>query len=48
MKLWVARDEDGFLGLYRTQPILNKERYRYNEEWDGDYISPLPKSFFPK
>lgn len=48
MKLWIARDEDGFLGLYRTQPILNKERYRYNEEWDGDYISPLPKSFFPE
>lgn len=45
MKLWISRDEDGFLGLYRTQPFLNK-RDRYNEEWDGDYISPLPKSFF--
>lgn len=48
MKLWIARDEDEFLGLYRTQPILNKERDRYNEEWDGDYISSLPKSFFLK
>lgn len=48
MRLWIARDEDKFLGLYRTQPILNKERDRYNEEWDGDYISSLAKSFFPE
>jgi hypothetical protein len=35
MKLWVARDKSGELGLYREKPVWIKEGVRY--DWFGAF-----------
>lgn len=47
MKFWIARDEGGFIGLYEKEPSLYKT-YNSIYEWEGNYIAPLPASFFPE
>lgn len=31
--IWLAVDEDGFVGVYNDKPIRNN----LTKEWDGDY-----------
>ncbi len=38
MKLWIARDADGTLGLYRTKPWKRVHRDYYKNEFDCDDI----------
>ena len=45
MKLWIARDNYGFLGLYKKCPIWGKIN-ELDEDWKGEFIAFLPKSFF--
>lgn len=47
MKLWIARDEDGSLFMYREKPIL------YNSRWRNGYAHSkhcfvLPENIFPE
>ena len=47
MKLWIARDECGFIGLYSTEPSLYIASNSIGE-YVGNYIAPLPASYFPE
>lgn len=39
MKLWIARDKAGFIGLYQNSPIWRKNRVTLIEDWhDGDFF----------
>lgn len=42
MKLWIARDEDGFIGLYYKKPIYRRGT------WYGSFIYSISKSQFPE
>lgn len=44
MKLWVARDNYGFLGLYKECPTYDELK----EDWNGIFMAYLPKSLFPE
>lgn len=47
MKLWIARDNNGFLGLYKEYPTWVKVN-DFREDWNGAFMASLPKSSFPK
>ena len=42
-KLWVARDENGFLYAYEDKP----KRCNNKKEWIGCFFSPMRNSYFP-
>ena len=42
-KLWVARDENGFLYAYEDKP----KRCDNKKEWVGGFCSPMRNSYFP-
>jgi hypothetical protein len=47
MKLWIARDHRGFIGLYREiKPVWDEGLLGGN--WGGDYMGNLPKECFPE
>lgn len=51
MKLWIARDKNGCLWVYESQPILNsgKEYFVVIEENFGNSLcAELPKEWFPE
>ena len=46
MKLWIARDKQGWLQLYLGKPCF---RLKYLvEDWDGTFMGYLPKENFPE
>lgn len=47
MKLWIAKDRNGFIRLYRQKPILVWVN-RFREDWDGDFMGLLNKVVFQK
>ena len=47
MKLWVARDMEGFLGLHEEFPIWGKIT-ELDEGWKGGFMAFLPESSFPE
>lgn len=47
MKLWIARDNNGFLGLYKEYPTWVKIN-DFREDWNGAFMASLPKSSFPE
>lgn len=47
MKLWIARDKDGYIGLYRKLPTWVRIN-RFREDWDGDFMGLLDKDSFPE
>lgn len=44
MKLWIARDKDGYLYLYDKKPIQEKDYFDSNTE--GKYNTLLHSSYF--
>lgn len=42
MKLWIARDEEGFIAIYQEKPV-----YRHGEWYGGLYIF-LKKEIYPE
>ena len=49
MKLWIARDKKGFLGLYREKPIWKKHSFLQIEDWfDAEFLSYLNPNDFPE
>ena len=46
LKLWVARDKQGWLQLYLGKPCF-KLKYLV-EDWDGTFMGYLPKENFPE
>lgn len=46
MKLWIARDKDGYLYLYDKKPIREKDYFDSNTE--GKYNTLLHSSYFPE
>ena len=49
MKLWIARDKAGFIGLYQNSPIWRKNRVTLIEDWhDGDFLGYLDYNEFPE
>lgn len=49
MKLWIARDFDGFLNLYVNKPSLdsNDNMYYIDSDMEDDYLN-IDKSLFPE
>ena len=47
MKLWIARDKNGFIGLYRSEPFWKRVN-AYREDWKGDFMAYLNKDIFPE
>lgn len=49
MKLWIARDFDGFLNLYVNKPSLdsNDNMYYTDSDMEDDYLS-IDKDSFPE
>lgn len=45
MKFWIARDKNGFIGLYKQKPIWIKVN-RFREDWDGEFIGLLDDNSF--
>lgn len=43
-KLWVARDEDGFLFAYKDKP----KRSDNQKEWFGWFLFSMKNSYFPE
>lgn len=49
MKLYIARDKQDSLGLYRKRPIWRKHRVGQIIDWfDGDFLGYLDKNEFPE
>jgi hypothetical protein len=50
MKLWIARDKDGCLWVYESQPIKFEEKYFIDiEENSVDTLgAELPEKWFPE
>lgn len=46
MKLWIARDKDGYLYLYDKKPIQEKDYFDSNTK--GQYNTLLHSSYFPE
>lgn len=45
--MWIARDKDGLLCIYRHKPFKGNEVWIENpEEKDGMYI--IPENYFPE
>ena len=49
MKLWIARDFDGYLKLYINKPSLdsNDNMYYTHSDVEDDYLN-IDKEFFPE
>lgn len=47
MKLFVARDKNGFIGLYRQKPIWIRVN-RFREDWNGEFMGLLDDDSFPE
>lgn len=47
MTLWIARDRNGFIGLYKHKPTWVRIN-RFREDWNGDYMGLLDKDSFPE
>ena len=47
IEIYIARDEDDFLGMYRNLTALISEGPGKGD-WDGDYIGHLPTEAFPE
>lgn len=45
MKLWIARDKDGYLYLYDKKPIQDEDCF--NSNINGKYNTLLHSSYFP-
>lgn len=45
MKLWIARDKDGFIGLYQERPTWIKVN-QFIEDWYGAFMGHLSSSSF--
>lgn len=49
MKLWIARDKDGELCLYKTKPWKRENTDYYNDEFDcDDYFMNIDEDLFPE
>lgn len=47
MNFWIARDKNGFIGLYRIKPTWVRVN-RFREDWDGEFIGLLDNNDFPE
>ena len=47
MKLFVARDKNGFIGLYKIKPTWVRVN-QFIEDWGGGFIGFLDKDSFPE
>lgn len=47
MKLWIARDSNGFIGLYKRKPTWVRIN-RFREDWGGDFMGLLDNVSFPE
>lgn len=52
MKLWIARDENGYIFLYRRKPYITYNPYTKIQQWildngDEDYMM-LSRDYFPE
>lgn len=45
--VWVARDKDGTLAMFKNKPILDIDNDWYCEDCDGDF-SIVNKDMFPE
>ena len=49
MKLWIARDKSGYLGLYDGKPTWKKLCFSKIEEWvDSKFLGYLNPNEFPE
>ena len=51
MKLWIARDKDGCLWVYESQPILNSEKEYFiiiEKDFGSSLNTTLPEKWFPE
>ena len=49
MKLWIAKDEGGFIGLYRKKPIWKEGKGSSVKDWyNGDFMGLLDSNDFPE
>lgn len=47
MKLFIAREKNGFIGLYKQKPIWVRIN-RFREDWDGDFMGLFDNDSFPE
>lgn len=47
MELWIARDEHGYLGLYKSEPKYKEFKHGI-KDWHGGFIGLLDSDFFPE
>lgn len=47
MKFWIARDEDGYLSLFRDKPIIFNSKWRNGYAY-GTHCFRLPSGLFPE
>lgn len=47
MKFYIARDKNGFIGLYRQKPTWIRINH-FREDWVGEYMGLLNKDSFPE
>lgn len=47
MKLWIARDKDGYLGLYEKYPTWVQIN-EFKKDWAGHFKCSLPENTFPE
>lgn len=49
MRVWIARDKAGCIGLYRDKPTWRWNKFGTLEEWfDGYFLILLPSESFPE
>ena len=49
MKLWIARDKQGYLGLYYDKPRWERHGFSQIEDWyDGGFLGYLDSDEFSK
>lgn len=47
MKLWIARDKNGFIGMYKIKPKWLRVNC-FRKDWCGGFIGFLDKDSFPE
>lgn len=47
MKIWIARDKNGFIGLYKQKPTWVRVN-SFREDWDGYFIGLFDNDSFPE
>jgi hypothetical protein len=49
MKLWIARDKNEYLSLFRKKPIYRYSHTFKHEDWfDGDFLALIDSKSFPE